>query len=321
MIPQVTCTLLALILSLLLAPLLQGIIYRVKSMMAGRQGKHILQLYFDLRKLWRKGTVYSHTTSWVFRAAPVINVSTAISALLIVPFGGFTALYPFTGDFVLFCGLFALSRFSLILGALDTGSAFEGMGAAREALFGALAEPVLLLSFVCLAFQSGEMSVSAMLGGISVTTWVSAWPFFILLSMAFTLLLLIENCRIPADDPTTHLELTMIHEVMILDHSGPDLAMLEYAAALKMWVFALLIAGVVLPVFETPLFLPSGGVGEHGIEAIVKNGAIIVGAVFCVGIIVGLIESTMARLRMERVPQVVTLACSLVFLAGIMMWR
>ena len=318
---QAICSLVGVALSLLLAPLLSGIINRVKAKIGGRQGRPLLQLYYDLFKLVQKSPVYSHTTSWVFKAGPVICLATAVCALLLVPFGGFDAACSFTGDFLLVAGLFAMGRFALILAALDTGSAFEGMGAAREALFSAMAEPVFLFCMAVLAYQSDQMSLARMLGGISFAVWSAHWPFFLLLAFALFLLLLTENSRIPVDDPNTHLELTMIHEVMVLDHSGPDLALVEYAAALKLWIFSLLVAGVVLPVTYGPLFTETQTLGLSGFTGIAVNGGGTLVFVFATAVAVGLVESLMARLRMERVPQVLTLAGSFVGLAALMLWR
>ena len=308
-------------LSLLLAPLLPGIINRVKAVMGGRQGRPLLQLYYDLAKLLRKSPVYSHTTSWFFRAAPSAGVAAGLLALLIVPFGPAGAVLGFPGDFVLVGGLFALARFTLILAALDTGSAFEGMGAAREALFSAMAEPIFLFSIAILGYHAREYSLDVMLWGISPDAWQSQWPFFLMLAFALFLLLLTENSRIPVDDPNTHLELTMIHEVMLLDHSGPDLALLEYASALKLWIFSLIIAGVLLPTVFAPLFAADGALTPHGAVGLVLNAVTVLGVVLALTVFVGLVESLMARLRMERVPQVLTLAGSFAGLAALVLWR
>ena len=276
---------LCLLLSLVLSPLLLGVINRVKAKVGGRRGRPLLQLYFDIAKLLRKNSVYPKTTTWFFRAAPIAGVATALLALLLLPFGGVVAVASFPGDFLVMAGLLALSRFTLILAALDTGSAFEGMGAAREGLFSAMAEPVLLFCLMVLAYESHEHTLSLMLGGLPSAVWLAQWPMYLLLAIALFFLLLTENCRIPVDDPNTHLELTMIHEVMILDHSGPDLALLEYAAALA------LDAGFALAM------------------------------VFVIAVLVGCVESAMARLRLERVPQILALAGSFACLAALSLWR
>ena len=308
----------AVLLSLVLAPLLSGIINRVKAIVGGRRGKPLLQLYYDIAKLLAKSPVYSHTCSPFFVLAPVAGLGAVVIALLLLPFGSLPALFGFPGDFVLLGGLFALSRFTLILAALDTGSAFEGMGAAREGMFSSLTEPLFLFCLLILGIQSGQFSLSGMLGSVEPALWKANWPFYLMLSLAVFLLLLPENCRIPVDDPNTHLELTMIHEVMILDHSGPDLALLEYAAALKLWLFSMIIAGLLLPAAEGGLFGPLGFSGGFGTVAAVLLTLLCIAAV---AVCVGLVESLMARVRMERVPQVLTLAGSFICLAALSLWR
>ena len=309
---------LCLLLSLVLSPLLLGVINRVKAKVGGRRGRPLLQLYFDIAKLLRKNSVYPKTTTWFFRAAPIAGVATALLALLLLPFGGVPAVASFPGDFLVMAGLLALSRFTLILAALDTGSAFEGMGAAREGLFSAMAEPVLLFCLMVLAYESREHTLSLMLGGLPSAVWLAQWPMYLLLAIALFFLLLTENCRIPVDDPNTHLELTMIHEVMILDHSGPDLALLEYAAALKLWLFSLLIVGVALPRAQGLLFTetPTAGVTSLALDA-----GFSLAMVFVIAVLVGCVESAMARLRLERVPQILALAGSFACLAALSLWR
>ena len=309
---------LCLLLSLVLSPLLLGLINRVKAKVGGRRGRPLLQVYFDIAKLLRKNSVYPKTTTWFFRAAPIAGVATALLALLLLPFGGVAAVASFPGDFLVMAGLLALSRFTLILAALDTGSAFEGMGAAREGLFSAMAEPVLLFCLMVLAYESREHTLSLMLGGLPSAVWLAQWPMYLLLAIALFFLLLTENCRIPVDDPNTHLELTMIHEVMILDHSGPDLALLEYAAALKLWLFSLLIVGVTLPRAQGLLFTeaPAAGAASLALDA-----GFALAMVFVIAVLVGCVESAMARLRLERVPQILALAGSFACLAALSLWR
>src|SRR6266567_2448749 len=221
--------------ALLLAPLLLGLINRTKSFIAGRRGPPLVQPYRDVVKCLRRGAVYGEVTSWLFRLGPVVNLATLMAALLLLPFGGVPAVVSFPGDLIVLAGLFALGRFVTVLAALDTGSSFEGMGASREVHFAALAEPALLLALATLARVSGSFSLTTIYGGITIATWARALPALALVAMTLVVLDLVENTRIPVDDPTTHLELTMIHEVMVLDHTGPDLAFIQYAAALKLW--------------------------------------------------------------------------------------
>ena len=228
----------------LLAPLLPGIVNRVKAVAAGRRGAPLLQGYFDLVKLLSKGAVYSRTTGLPFRAGPVVGLAAAACAAALLPWAGQRALLAFDGDLVLFVYLFGLMRFLTITAAMDTGSSFEGMGASREAAFSALAEPALLLGLAALARRAGSISLSTMLPvqGIGAGSGAA----LLLTAGAAFIVLLAECARIPVDDPTTHLELTMIHEVMVLDHGGVDLAFIEYGSAVKLWCFGGLTVAILL---------------------------------------------------------------------------
>src|SRR6266481_5123178 len=274
--------------ALLLAPLLLGLINRTKAFVAGRRGPPLVQPYRDVLKCLRRGAVYGEVTSWVFRVGPVVNLATLMAALLILPFGGVDAVVNFPGHMIVLAGLFALGRFATVLAALDTGSSFEGMGASREVHFAALAEPALLVALAVLVRVTGALSLSEIYGAITIATWTRALPALALVAMTLVVLELVENTRIPVDDPTTHLELTMIHEVMVLDHSGPDFAYIQYAAALKLWILGALFVGLVVPLRSGNLWL--------------DGGAALLGMAGLAGAI-GLVESTMARYRLTRVPQ------------------
>jgi formate hydrogenlyase subunit 4 len=210
------------LLAFTMPPLLLGVIARTKAVFAGRAGPPVLQPYYDLIKLLRKGSVFSTTTTWVFQAGPVVGLVTACLAVLMVPLVHATTPVSFTGDLILLAYLFGLGRFFTTAAALDTGSAFEGMGAAREVTFSCLAEPALFLGLLVLARLSGSLSLATMLGGPLGPYWLTAGASLALVLLSWFIVLLAENCRIPFDDPNTHLELTMIHEVMVLDHSGPS---------------------------------------------------------------------------------------------------
>ncbi len=283
------------------APLLQGIINRTKALIAGRTGQPLLQTYHDIYKNLRKGAVYSTTTSWLFRAGPIVGLATALIALAVVPANGCAAPLAFTGDLLLFAYVLGLGRFFTVLAALDTGSSFEGMGASREVFFSALAEPALLLGLATVARKTGTLSLTELIAATSVNS-----PELVLVLAALLIVFLCENARIPFDDPTTHLELTMIHEVMVLDHSGPDFGFIQYGAALKAWVLGSLIIGILLPAFENswPLSLVS-----------------LLGGMFGLAVLVGLIESGMARLRLLRVPQLLVAAGALSVFAFMLVLR
>jgi formate hydrogenlyase subunit 4 len=279
---------------LALPPLLPGVVARVKAIVAGRRGPPLLQPYRDLARLVRKGAVYGEGTSWVFRAGPVISLATALAAGLLLPLHARVAPLPFPGDVVAFAALLGLGRFFTVAAALDTGSAFEGMGASREASFGAVAEPVLLLVLTLLCVAVGQSGFSEVLEPGRADAAVFTHPVLVVAAAALFVVLLSENSRIPVDDPNTHLELTMIHEVMVLDHSGPDLAFIEYGAAVKLFLFAALLTHLVLP-------FPAGPAGA----------GVLVAGTLAVAIAVGLVESLMARLPLRRVPQLLMSAGAL----------
>jgi formate hydrogenlyase subunit 4 len=279
---------LSLLVVLVLAPLLPGIINRVKAKFGGRRGQPILQMYFDLWKLLHKGAVYSRTTTWVFQAAPIVGLAAVVAAMLVVPFGGLNALVAFPGDLVLMVGLLGLGRFFTMIAALDTGSSFEGMGASREAHFSALGEPVLLLALAVVGRKTVSFSLSEIFGALTPWHWAQSFVPLALVVTVLLVVLLLENSRIPVDDPNTHLELTMIHEVMVLDHGGPDFAFIVYGSALKLWLMGVLLVNVLLPVHSGHLWIDLG-VGVIGMCG--------------VAVVVGVIESIMARLRLLFVPQ------------------
>lgn len=281
--------LLHLFLLFFLSPLLAGVIGKTKALFAGRVGAPVLQPYYDLAKLLRKGCVFSETTTWVFRAGPIVGLAVPVAASLLIPFGGLAAPLSFRGDLILFVYLFGLARFFTAAAALDTGSSFEGMGAAREVTFSCLAEPTLLLAFLVLVRLTGGLSLERMLGPALAAAWGKGAPALGLILVALFVVLLAENSRIPFDDPNTHLELTMIHEVMVLDHSGPDFGMILYGAAMKLFVLGALVVRLALP-------WQSGSV--------LLNAALFVAGMLALAVSIGVVESVMARLRLTRVPQI-----------------
>jgi formate hydrogenlyase subunit 4 len=276
--------------ALLLAmpPLLLGVINKTKAWFAGRLGPPLLQSYRDIWKLLRKGAVYSRTTTWLFRAGPIVSVAAVLCAGLVLPLAANISPLGFSGDVVLFAYLFGLGRFFTMAAALDAGSSFEGMGASREAAFSALAEPALFLSMAILCVPAGSATFSDAFGKLPWTTWGFEHPTYLAAALSLFAVLLAENSRIPVDDPNTHLELTMVHEVMVLDHGGPDLGFILYGSAVKLFVIGALLTHVLLPI-------PSSG-GWHGI-------ALLSGGELALAVLVGVVESVMARLRLPRVPQ------------------
>ena len=269
-------------------PLLLGVIHKTKAWFAGRSGPPLFQPYLDIWKLLGKGAVYSRTTTWVFRAGPIVSLATVMCAGLILPLISSASPLGFAGDVIAFAYLLALGRFFIMAAALDTGSSFEGMGASREAAFSAFAEPALFLSLAIICIPAGTGTFAAAFNALPWATWGVSHPTYIAAALALFAVLLAENSRIPIDDPNTHLELTMIHEVMVLDHGGPDLAFVLYGSAVKLFITSALLVHILLPV------PPAGG----------WTGAVVLGGgLVGLAVLVGVVESAMARLRLPRVPQ------------------
>jgi formate hydrogenlyase subunit 4 len=284
------------LLALTMPPLLLGVITKTKALFAGRVGPPLLQPYYDLIKLFRKGAVFSPTTTWVFRAGPAVGLVTAVLAVLLVPLANATPPISFVGDLILLAYLLGLGRFFTAMAALDTGSAFEGMGAVREVTFACLAEPALFLGLLVLARLSGSLQLAGMLSSSLVHQWPTAGAALALVLLSWFVVLLAENSRIPFDDPNTHLELTMVHEVMVLDHSGPPLGMILYGAAIKLFVFGSLIVRLAFPWTTGCAWL---------------DWPIFAGGLLVVTVAVGVVESTMARLRLTHIPILLVAACLL----------
>ncbi|HNX34675.1 MAG TPA: NADH-quinone oxidoreductase subunit H [Kiritimatiellia bacterium] len=280
-------TVLHVVVLLLLPPLLLGVITKIKAWFAGRVGAPVLQPYYDLAKLMRRGLVLSTTTTWMFRAGPIVTLATVLLAGLLIPIGAADAPVAFAGDLILFAYLFGLARFFTTSAALDTGSAFEGMGSAREVTFACLSEPALFFALMVLAKISGSISLTSMLHAPASTLSAGVAAPLVLIGIGLFIVLLAETCRIPVDDPTTHLELTMIHEAMVLDHSGPLFSVILYASAVKLFVLGTVLLHVIVPFefgrawLDWPLYV----VEILGLAAVI-----------------GVVESIMARLQMRHVP-------------------
>lgn len=273
-----------------LAPVLvTGVIHRTKSLWSGRRGLPILQLAYDVLRLLRKRAVYSTVTTPIFRLTPWIVLATAVISGLVVPVLGTPPALSFPFDFVLFAYVWGLGRVALMLGALDTGSSFEGMGASREATFSALLEPAFFLVAGAGAAVTGGRSMADLLAlrpadGVQAAVWVAS-------IVALLVVVQVESARLPVDDPSTHLELTMVHEVMILDHSGPDLAAHQVASAIKLTVGLSLVASLLNPLV---------GRSSAPLVAVVN-----VALVLALAAMIGTVESLIARLRLRAVPQYV----------------
>jgi formate hydrogenlyase subunit 4 len=259
-----------------------GIIILVKSLTSGRKGPGIMQPIKDVIRLFKKSSVYSETTSFIFQIAPVIYFSSVLMAILVVPFGPVKGIISFNGDFIFFAYILALGKFFNIISAMDTGSSFEGMGASREALYSMFAEPAFFILMGSFALLTGHTSFYDIFGSLHLGSYIT-YALGIMAAFVMIMIAMVENSRMPMDDPKTHLELTMVHEVMILDNSGFDLGLILSAGYLKFAMYGAII---------TNFFI--GGLSLH----LAILGFIITQVSFAV--IIGLIESFMARFRMSH---------------------
>ena len=269
-------------------PFLPGVIAKTKAWFAGRQGPPLLQPWRDIAKLLRKGAVFSRTTSWVFGAGPVVSLASLLLAGLLTPLAGSRAPLGFVGDVILFAYLMALARFFTAAAALDTGSSFEGLGASREVAFAALAEPTLFLALAIACLPGRTPSFESAWSALAAASSTLGRAPFLAVGVALFAVYLTENARLPVDDPNTHLELTMIHEVMVLDHGGPDLALILYGGAVKLFVLGSVLLHLVAPFRGAHLW---------------QDVAWLLAGQLALAVLVGVVESIMARLRLPRVPQ------------------
>jgi formate hydrogenlyase subunit 4 len=290
---------------LALAPLLRSGIKKMKAALQSRKGPPLLQGYYDLVKLLRKEPVRSQAASWVFVAGPRVYFATAIAASALVPVLMAAAPLQAAGGILVFVGLLALGRFALATASLDTGSPFGGMGSSREMTVAALAEPALMLGLFTVALWGGSLNL-AYLVQATAARGLSGHPSELLAAAALFIVLIAEAGRVPVDNPATHLELTMIHEAMVLEYAGPDLALVEWASALKELLYMTLLVDLFFPI---------------GIATQITPGALLVAALAWTGkiallaIAVTLAESTNAKLRLFRVPELVAISLGLAFLA------
>ncbi len=287
------------------APLLRTAIKKMKARLQNRQGPPLLQGYYDLAKLLRKETVRSDTSSWVYVAGPRIYFATVVAATTLIPVLVAAAPLEATGGILLLVGTLALGRFALATAALDTGSPFGGMGASRDMTIAALAEPALMLGLFSSALSAGTMNLGVLVREL-VLQGPSWHPGDLLAFAGLFIIVIAETGRIPVDNPATHLELTMIHEAMVLEYAGPDLALVEWASAVKELVYLTLLVNLFLPV----------GIAMS-LEPVPLLVALVAwaGKVFLLAVAVTLVESTNAKLRLFRVPELVSVSLGLAFLA------
>jgi formate hydrogenlyase subunit 4 len=276
------------ILIIIAAVFFTGIINRTKSIASGRKGPGILQPIRDVIRLFKKESVYPETSGFIFQIAPAIYMASIMMALVVVPFGQSKGLISFGGDFIFFAYVLALGKFFNIIAAMDTGSAFEGMGASREALYSMLAEPAFFVLMGSLALLTGHTSFYEIFNELHLGSWVS-YAIATLATFVLVMIAMIENSRMPIDDPNTHLELTMVHEVMILDNSGFDLGLILTAGYLKFAIYGALIVNLFIGMVPYQYAIPAFFVIQAGMA-----------------VMVGLVESFMARFRMSHNAQFIT---------------
>ena len=287
------------------APLLVGGVRTLKARLVGRRGPRLLQPYADLAKLLRKEAVVSTTTSWIFRITPYVLMSTMVVAALIVPLFLARPVLDFAG-LVLLMYLFVFGTFFLALAGLDAGSAFGGMGSSREVAVAALAEPTIVVAILALALRAESTNLGAIVERFAREPQLAANPGHLLGFAALFLVMLAETGRLPVDNPATHLELTMIHEAMVLEYSGHYLALVEWASAMKLFLFMALLAN---------LFFPWGMPGSSELGSLAIGLVILIAklAVLTVGLAV--LETVVAKLRLFRVPEMLAGSFALALLS------
>jgi formate hydrogenlyase subunit 4 len=273
---------LSLVLIIVAALFFTGIVIRTKSLASGRKGPGIMQPIKDVIRLFKKGAVYSETTSFIFQIAPTIYFASIIMAMLVVPFGRTKGLISFNCDFIFFAYVLALGKFFSILSAMDTGSSFEGMGASREALYSMFAEPAFFILMGSFALLTGYTSFQEIFAALHIGSYIS-YALATLATFVLIMIAMIENSRMPIDDPKTHLELTMVHEVMILDNSGFDLGLILTGGYLKFAIYGALIVNLFIGIVDYQYAIPLFFVIQ-----------------FLMAFAIGLIESFMARFRMSH---------------------
>jgi formate hydrogenlyase subunit 4 len=283
---------LSIILIILASLIFTGIIVRTKSIASGRKGPGIFQPMKDIIRLWKKDSVVSSTTSFIFQIAPTAYFTSVIMAILLIPLGAKPGIISFDGDFVMFAYILAFGKFLMIVSALDTGSSFEGMGASREALFSMLVEPAFFILMGSFALFTGHTSFHSIFSTLHYGSYIS-YMLGLLATFVFIVIAMIENSRMPIDDPKTHLELTMIHEVMILDNSGFDLGLIMYTTNLKFAMYGAIISNFFIGVLPIEISIP-----------------VFFAIQIAFAVAVGIIESFIARFRMGHNPQFIFILTS-----------
>lgn len=291
---------------ILAAPLVNGIIKKIKALTQKRTGAPLLQMYYDLFKLFQKTSVVSDVSSWIFRVTPYIVLATAVVAALIVPVTTLIKPMGNSGDVILLVYILALGRFFMMLAALDTGSTFGGMGASREAMISALIEPSILVSLITVGLIAKSTAVFEMMTFMQTVHNPLIHPVYLMIFFALVIVIMAETARIPVDDPSTHLELTMVHEAMLLEYSGRSLALMELGAAIKQLVFITLLVNLFLPHDQL--------LGISGITAIGISLLIYLAKVLMAAVLIAIVEVSTVKLRLFSIPNLAALSFILSFI-------
>lgn len=283
---------------LAVAPLFVSIVKKVKARTQGRCGPSVFQTYYNLAKLFRKEILYSPHSSWIMRVTPIVNIAAMLVAALFVPLVFVPEPVGGIGNIILLLYLLAMAKFFMALAGLDAGSSFGGMGSSREMSISAIIEPTTIIVFAALVFVFKTINVFTMFSA-SVASGAPSTPTLILLGISLFIILIVETSRIPVDNPETHLELTMIHEGMILEQSGPNLALMELSAAVKLTLLMALLLNLILP-FGLSTTLALGAIAIAAVLFVIK-GALL-------SVVVGLFESSMSKMRFFRLPSLFAMA-------------
>jgi len=306
MLGQIFIVILQIIIILAFAPLLSGIIKKIKAFFQIRKGASIFQPYYDMAKLMQKDSVVSQNTSWIFHTAPIISFVAILAAGLIIPIYITVMPFGFAGDLIAVVYLFALARFFMALASLDAGSSFGGMGGSREMFVASLVEPAMMLSIFAIALNVGSTNLGYISAKVSSLGFAAVSPYHLLAFVAFFIIAVAETGRIPVDNPATHLELTMIHEAMILEYSGKQLAIIELGAMIKQLLVYALLANI---------FFPWGIAIEASSTGIMVALFVFILKIAILGALMAMVETTTAKWRLFRLPDLLSISLMLSFLS------
>jgi formate hydrogenlyase subunit 4 len=306
MLSQIAISIFQIIIILAMAPLLSGIIKKIKAFFQIRKGASIFQPYHDIAKLLRKDSVISENVSWIFHVAPVISLAAVLTAGLIVPVFILDLPFSFAGDLIAVVYLFALARFFTALASLDAGSSFGGMGGSREMFIASMVEPALMLSIFAVALNIGSTNLSHISQTVSEMGFSAISPYHLLAFVALFIIAIAETGRIPVDNPATHLELTMVHEAMILEYSGKQLAIVELGAMVKQLLVFSLLANI---------FFPWGIANDISASGIAVALLVFFIKIIMLGGMMAIVETSTAKWRMFRLPDLLSVSLMLSFLS------